>query len=114
MLCVGLTACGGASEKPEPISDADAVRFLDQASFGPTPQDVAYLQSVGYSQWIDEQYSKTSTQPTHLQTVEASAIARPAAPLVVEWTRAIVSSSHGSPVSLFRTPPHRSTTFSPR
>lgn len=77
ILCTGLTACGGgASEKPEPISDADAVRFLEQASFGPTPQDVAHLQSVGYSQWIDEQYSKTSIQPTHLQTVEASAIAR--------------------------------------
>ncbi|HET8870354.1 MAG TPA: DUF1800 domain-containing protein [Aquabacterium sp.] len=77
ILCAGLAACGGASEKnAEPISDSDAVRFLEQASFGPTPQDMAHLQSVGYSQWIDEQYSKNSIQPSHLQTVEASAVAR--------------------------------------
>src|SRR5687768_4771994 len=37
-----------------------------------------------------------------------------ASPLVVECTITIVSSFHGSPVFLFRTPPQRSTTFSPR
>ena len=34
-------------------------------------------------------------------------------PLVAEYTSTMVSRSHGSPVRLFRIPPHRSTTFSP-
>lgn len=72
-----LSACGGAdSEKPEPISDAEAVRFLEQASFGPTSQDISRLQSLGYARWIDEQLSLNSTLPNHLATVDAIATAR--------------------------------------
>lgn len=90
-----LAACGGADEKPEPISEAEAVRFLAQASFGPTSADIAYLQSLGYGKWIDEQLRAPSLQPTHLQLVEASASARSATkPDVVDvtyswWTHAI-------------------------
>lgn len=95
-LAVLLSACGGAqqtpesvsaptptpqqtlNQKPEPISDADAARFLEQASFGPTPDSMAHLQSVGYQPWIEEQFSVTSNQPTHLQVVQASAADRAA------------------------------------
>lgn len=73
-----LAACGGAEQKPEPISDADAVRFLEQASFGPTPDAIAHLQSIGYSQWVEEQFNAPSNQPSHVQLVEASAVARAA------------------------------------
>lgn len=74
-----LAACGGADEKPEPISEEEAVRFLAQASFGPTPADISRLQAMGYSKWIDEQLSIPSSLPTHVQLVEASASARAAA-----------------------------------
>ncbi len=78
VLVTLLAACGGADQKPEPISDADAVRFLEQATFGPTNDAIAHLQSVGYQKWIEEQLSAPSNQPTHLQMVEASAMDRTA------------------------------------
>ncbi|HEY0660369.1 MAG TPA: DUF1800 domain-containing protein [Lysobacter sp.] len=37
------------------INDADAARFLAQATFGPTLEDIAHLRQVGYWQWFDEQ-----------------------------------------------------------
>ncbi|MGE5450407.1 MAG: DUF1800 domain-containing protein [Acidobacteriota bacterium] len=76
-LVCALAACGGADEK-KPISEADAVRFLEQASFGPTPDAIAQLQAVGYEKWIEDQFSVVSNQPTHLQVVEASAADRAA------------------------------------
>ena len=36
-------------------SARDAARFLTQATFGPTLEDIAHLQQVGYGAWIDEQ-----------------------------------------------------------
>lgn len=46
-------------EEPEPsdISDAEASRFLAQATFGPTRGDIDRLQTIGYEAWIDEQFS---------------------------------------------------------
>ncbi|MFA5591223.1 MAG: DUF1800 family protein [Lysobacteraceae bacterium] len=40
-----------------PDSDAEAARFLTQATFGPTPADIAHLRGLngGYAAWIDEQ-----------------------------------------------------------
>ncbi|MDQ8181858.1 DUF1800 family protein [Pelagicoccus sp. SDUM812005] len=44
-------------EEPAPgqISEADASRFLAQATFGPTKQDIARVMEIGYEAWIDEQ-----------------------------------------------------------
>jgi uncharacterized protein (DUF1800 family) len=42
-----------------PLTDADAARFLAQATFGPTSDDIAHLRSVGYEAWLDEQFAKT-------------------------------------------------------
>jgi uncharacterized protein (DUF1800 family) len=58
----------------KPVSDIEAYRFLQQASFGPTAVQSDRVKEVGYAQWIDEQFD---AQPalTHLQTVEASAAA---------------------------------------
>ena len=51
-----------------PFNDADAARFLAQATFGPTDTDIAHLRSLananagaGYQAWIDEQYAATPT-----------------------------------------------------
>lgn len=77
-----------------PTSDADAFRFLTQASFGPSADDVARVKTIGYDNWIDEQF-RMHLQSTHLQTVTATAIARAATspnPLDVNyswWTHAL-------------------------
>jgi uncharacterized protein (DUF1800 family) len=44
-----------------PFSDADAARFLAQATFGPTDADIAHLRSVGYQAWLTEQFAATPT-----------------------------------------------------
>ena len=38
-------------------SPAAARRFLEQAAFGPTPTDAATVQSIGYPQWIANQFN---------------------------------------------------------
>lgn len=37
------------------VSTADAVRFLNQATFGATSADLAHASALGFSAWIDEQ-----------------------------------------------------------
>jgi uncharacterized protein (DUF1800 family) len=44
-----------------PFNDADAARFLAQATFGPTDADIAHLRAIGYEAWLDEQFSATPT-----------------------------------------------------
>jgi uncharacterized protein (DUF1800 family) len=41
------------------LSDA---RFLEQATFGPSPQSLAHLKQIGMSAWLDEQFSMPETQ----------------------------------------------------
>ncbi len=38
-----------------------AVRFLIQATFGPGPDDIAAVQSMGYEAWIDDQFTRPSS-----------------------------------------------------
>lgn len=45
---------GGGSTDPV-ISVAEAHRFLRQASFGPTPTEVANVRDIGFEAWIDQQ-----------------------------------------------------------
>ena len=49
---------------PVPATDADAARFLAQATFGPTTADITRLRQIGYSQWLDEQLDEARTPPT--------------------------------------------------
>jgi len=46
-----------------PISDADAVRFLEQATWGPTTADIAHLKAVGYTAYLNEQFNASVTNP---------------------------------------------------
>jgi uncharacterized protein (DUF1800 family) len=39
----------------KPLNDQDAQRFLQQAAFAYTPEDVARVRKIGYIAWIDEQ-----------------------------------------------------------
>ena len=53
-----------------PTNDADAARFLAQATFGPTSDDIAHLRSIGYSAWFSEQFARnTSTETQYLDWV---------------------------------------------
>ncbi len=56
-----------------PSNDADAARFLAQATFGPTAADIAHLRVVGYQGWLNEQFAATaSTQTQYLDWVSAT------------------------------------------
>jgi uncharacterized protein (DUF1800 family) len=44
-----------------PCSPANAVRFLEQATWGPTNADITHLQTVGIRAYLDEQEAATET-----------------------------------------------------
>ncbi len=44
-----------------PANDAEAARFLTQATFGPTVGELGELKSIGYTAWIDRQISLIPT-----------------------------------------------------
>jgi len=54
-----------------PFNDADAARFLAQATFGPTATEIAYLRAFGYQGWLDLQFTApASTQVSYLTWVQ--------------------------------------------
>jgi uncharacterized protein (DUF1800 family) len=106
---VALSACGGGgggtADKGQtdntavsagmiPSNNAEAYRFLSQATFGPVAADVDRIKVVGYSNWIDEQFA-LQLQTTHLATVEASAtVSAETTPSAIDvnmswWTHAL-------------------------
>jgi uncharacterized protein (DUF1800 family) len=76
-----VTACGGGKEDsttqappsgptaaPTAVpNDQEAVRFLSQATMGPTTADVARLKQIGYNNWIEEQFA--APRSSHLDFV---------------------------------------------
>lgn len=44
-----------------PDTDADAVRFLEQATWGPTAADIAHVKSVGFMSYLNEQFNAPVT-----------------------------------------------------
>lgn len=44
-----------------PASDADTVRFLEQASWGPTPAEITRVKAMGFKAYLDEQFSLPPT-----------------------------------------------------
>lgn len=84
--CLLLASCGGGSGSSGssnaagvpgatpadlPPSQAEASRFLQQASFGPTQVEVDRLMRIGYSAWINEQFAAPLVQ--HRETYDAVA-----------------------------------------
>ena len=55
-----------------PANDAEAARFLTQATFGPTQVELGELKSIGYSAWVDRQLN---IDPTLQRPVLESQIA---------------------------------------
>lgn len=46
-----------------PATDADAVRFLEQAGWGPTTADLAHVKAVGFQAYLNEQFNASVTNP---------------------------------------------------
>lgn len=67
------TSSGAASSSAgSGISRELAARFLMQASFGPTPEDVERVQSLGFSNWIADQLAKPATlHSAYIRAAEA-------------------------------------------
>lgn len=54
-----------------PATDADAARFLAQATFGPTAASIAHLRLIGYQGWLNEQVAApVSTEVAYLDWVD--------------------------------------------
>jgi len=62
-----------------PANDAEAARFLTQATFGPTITDMGEVKSLGYAAWIDRQFGLTATlqRPPLENTIAPLAVADP-------------------------------------
>ena len=60
-----LAGCPGFSQTSTAVmTDRAAARFLDQATWGPTPASIAQLQQMGISKWLAAQFSlNTSDLP---------------------------------------------------
>lgn len=64
-LCAILTMNGAASSLLSPVAappavlvpDNDAVRFLEQATFGPTPSLINRVQSIGIKSYLEEEFN---------------------------------------------------------
>ncbi len=74
-----LAACGGGGgAEPAPPSPppppqptrSEAARFLGQASFAATDADIARVQAIGYSAWLDEQFNLPRSQ-SHSEWLQA-------------------------------------------
>jgi uncharacterized protein (DUF1800 family) len=48
---------GGAKSAVAQNSTADAARFLEQATFGPTPADLQHVQDIGFDAWLADQFA---------------------------------------------------------
>ncbi|HEX5965660.1 MAG TPA: DUF1800 domain-containing protein [Pyrinomonadaceae bacterium] len=46
-----------------PATDADTVRFLEQASWGPTPAEIARVKAMGFRAYLDEQFNTAPANP---------------------------------------------------
>ncbi|WP_367871612.1 DUF1800 family protein [Luteolibacter sp. Populi] len=72
----GSAATGGSpgTSTPGTPSAVNAARFLMQATFGPVPEDIAQVRTLGYAGWIDQQLTKPrSLLSPYIQQIKADA-----------------------------------------
>jgi len=76
-FCVALIAssawnAAALAQSPDAAQNyADAVRLLEQTSFGPTPASIAHVLQVGTQAYLDEQYAAPSSAYPSLKYVPA-------------------------------------------
>ncbi|MDP9109197.1 MAG: DUF1800 domain-containing protein [Pseudomonadota bacterium] len=75
----GSSPATGTTPTPAaPITDTAAIRFLEQATFGPTSADITHLQAIGYDAWLTEQFATATsdfpniTDASSLDAVQAA------------------------------------------
>ena len=74
-----------------PASDADTVRFLEQASWGPTTAEIARVKALGFKAYLDEQFNippanlaKGSNYPDLLFPVDDANQECPVTPIIFD------------------------------
>ena len=61
-LCLGqLAPVTTLAQASPPPAEADVVRFLEQATWGPTDASVARVQQIGFEAWLQEQFNAPIT-----------------------------------------------------
>lgn len=63
----------GSTAAGQMVSRLQAARFLEQATFGPTPRDLDRVQKMGFAGWIDDQINR---QPPSFQLPYLSGIVK--------------------------------------
>lgn len=66
---IALTACLEPGAPADPPTPENAARFLTQATFGPTPEDINHLVDIGYEAWLTEQFNTPQTL-SHFEYVD--------------------------------------------
>ncbi|MBI3427335.1 MAG: DUF1800 domain-containing protein [Acidobacteria bacterium] len=61
LLLGQLAAVTALGQTTTPPAEADGVRFLEQATWGPTDAQIARVQSLGFEAWLREQFSAPVT-----------------------------------------------------
>jgi uncharacterized protein (DUF1800 family) len=62
LFCLLLISVSGFSQTTAPLmTDRAAARFLDQATWGPTPESIAALQTMGITKWLELQFSANAS-----------------------------------------------------
>jgi uncharacterized protein (DUF1800 family) len=57
LFCLLLISLPGFSQTTAAMTDRAAARFLDQATWGPTPDSIAALQSKGITPWLEMEFA---------------------------------------------------------
>ncbi len=57
LYLAAAAAFGQPAATPPQIGDTAAARFLDQATWGPTPASIAQLQQMGFENWLNAQFA---------------------------------------------------------
>lgn len=70
---------------PGTISYADAKRFLEQATFGPTDAEITRVRAMGYQAWLEEQFAKPE-QPYPVLSTDISADSSVSCPTTLDAT----------------------------
>jgi hypothetical protein len=77
-LAVGCNSGTASVPVPGPVLAPDAVRFLEQSTFGPTEALVASVQDAGFSSFLDAQFAaEESSLGTYPVILQSSAVVCP-------------------------------------
>jgi uncharacterized protein (DUF1800 family) len=88
------------------ISDEEAARFLAQATFGPTEGEIARVKQLGFSGWIDDQFTRAANYHlplVHTWQSEYQALATPTNATSTDrsevwWRRAMATDGASDPL----------------